>query len=90
MSRVPRACLLHSMMHMRSDILCFRRSSVLASGLGWAQPLSGKVLGTQLKQLGTAHPALRRDASEEGQGVGKADGASMAQQLAEVVPQLYR
>ncbi len=86
--------------------LVFRRSSALAAGLGWSSPLSGKVLGTQLLSLGRMHPVPSSSASSDGDpptsdGAAAAvaageearagrGGEAMAQQLAEVVPQLYR
>lgn len=52
------------------------RSSALAAGLRWAEPLGGAVLASQLLELGKMHKSVTDDA--------------LARFLAGIVPQLYR
>lgn len=53
------------------------RSTVLADGLGWSEPINGSVVGTQLASLGAIHPA------------GQVMDVVLQQRLARTVPQIY-
>lgn len=58
-----------------SDFEC--RSSALADGLGWSQPLNASILANQLTSIGRKHAA------------GEVQDIHVLQQVAQAVPQIY-
>jgi len=58
-----------------SDFAC--RSSALADGLGWLQPLNASILANQLTSIGCKHAA------------GEVQDVHVLQQVAQAVPQIY-